>query len=54
MEPDLAAMVLDSLGLTIADLERAGADVYDLEPLKCNGSIPRVCDMTTPPSKPVR
>jgi hypothetical protein len=37
MEPDLAAMVLDSLGLTIADLERAGADAYDLEPLKFNG-----------------
>jgi hypothetical protein len=37
MEPDLAAMVLDSLGLTIADLERAGADAYDLELLKFNG-----------------
>jgi hypothetical protein len=33
MESDLAAMVLDSLGLTLADLERAGADTDDLEPL---------------------
>jgi hypothetical protein len=33
MEPDLAAMVLDSLGLTVKDLEAAGADPYDLEPL---------------------
>jgi hypothetical protein len=29
MEPDLAAMVLDSLGLAVADLEAAGADPYD-------------------------
>src|ERR1700751_1579184 len=29
-QPDLAAMVLDSLGLTLADLKRAGADAYDL------------------------
>jgi hypothetical protein len=34
MEPDLAAMVLDSLGLTIADLKKAGADPYDLEALQ--------------------
>jgi hypothetical protein len=34
MEPDLAAMVLDSLGLAVADLEAAGADAYDLEPLQ--------------------
>jgi hypothetical protein len=34
MEPELAAMVLDSLDLTVADLETAGADPYDLEPLK--------------------
>ena len=34
MEPDLAAMVLDSLGLTVADLKAAGADPFDLEPLK--------------------
>jgi hypothetical protein len=34
MEPDLAAMVLDSLDLTVADLKAAGADPYDLEPLK--------------------
>jgi hypothetical protein len=33
-ESDLAAMVLDSLGLTVADLEAAGADAVDLEPLK--------------------
>jgi hypothetical protein len=29
MEPDLAAMVLDSLGLTVKDLEAAGADPCD-------------------------
>jgi hypothetical protein len=34
MEPDLAAMVLDSLGLTVADLQAAGADPHDLEPLQ--------------------
>jgi hypothetical protein len=34
MEPDLAASVLHSLGLTVADLEAAGADAYDLEPLR--------------------
>jgi hypothetical protein len=34
MEPDLAVMVLHSLGLTIAELEAAGADAYDLEPMK--------------------
>jgi hypothetical protein len=34
MEPHLAAMVLDSLGLTLADLKAAGADTYDLEPLQ--------------------
>lgn len=33
-EPDDAAMVLHSLNITIADLEAAGADPYDLEPLK--------------------
>jgi hypothetical protein len=33
MEPDLAAMVLASLGVTIEDLQRAGADAYDLEHL---------------------
>jgi hypothetical protein len=32
-QPDLAAMVLDSLGLSIADLRRAGADPHDLEHL---------------------
>jgi hypothetical protein len=32
-EPDLAAMVLDSLGLSVADLQRAGADPHDLEHL---------------------
>jgi len=30
-EPDFAAMVLDSLNLSVADLRRAGADAYDLE-----------------------
>jgi hypothetical protein len=30
-------MVLNDLGLTVADLERAGADPYDLEPLKITG-----------------
>jgi hypothetical protein len=34
MKFDLAAMVHDSLGLTVADLEHAGADAYDLEPLQ--------------------
>src|SRR5215469_4752337 len=33
MEPELAAMVLDSLGLPVADLKAAGADPYNLEPL---------------------
>ena len=33
MEPDLAALVLDSLAITVTDLEAAGADPYDLEPL---------------------
>jgi hypothetical protein len=40
MEPDLAAMVLASLGLTVADLKAAGADAYDLEPLKPEASEP--------------
>jgi acetyl esterase/lipase len=35
-QPDLALMVLDSLGLTITDLVRAGADPYDLQPLLTN------------------
>jgi hypothetical protein len=34
MEPDLAHMVLDSLGVTVSDLKAAGADPYDLEALK--------------------
>jgi hypothetical protein len=34
MEPDLAVMVLESLGLSIADLKAAGADRYDLEALQ--------------------
>jgi hypothetical protein len=34
MEPDLVAMVLQSLGLSITDLEAAGADPYDLEALQ--------------------
>jgi len=33
-EPDLAGMVLESLGLTIADLKAAGAAEYDLNNLK--------------------
>jgi len=33
MEPDLAAMVMDSLGLSIADLKAAGADACDLAAL---------------------
>jgi hypothetical protein len=33
-EPDFAMMVLTSMDLSIPDLERAGADPYDLEPLK--------------------
>lgn len=32
-QPDLAAMVLDSLDLSLADLRCAGADAYDLEHL---------------------
>lgn len=34
MEPDLAKGVLQSLGLTVADLKAAGADPHDLDPLK--------------------
>ena len=34
MEPDLAEGVLESLGLTLADLEAAGADAYDLDMLR--------------------
>lgn len=34
MDRDLAVMVLDSLGLTVAELEVAGADPYDLEALR--------------------
>jgi hypothetical protein len=33
-EPDDAAMVLHSLGLTVADLVTAGADPLDLESLR--------------------
>jgi hypothetical protein len=40
-EPDDAAMVLDSLGLTVADLEAAGADPYDLEALRAPDRKPR-------------
>lgn len=35
-EPDDAATVLNHLGLTVAVLEAAGADPYDLEPSKPN------------------
>jgi hypothetical protein len=38
MGPDLAALVLDSPAITVTDLEAAGADPYDLEPLT---AIPR-------------
>jgi hypothetical protein len=34
MEPDLAAMVLESLGLSITDLRAAGGDPFDLEALQ--------------------
>lgn len=34
MEPDLAHMVLESLGLTLDDLKKAGADSFDLERLR--------------------
>jgi hypothetical protein len=34
MEPELAALVLDSLDLTVADLEAAGTDPFDVESLK--------------------
>jgi len=34
MEPDLAQGVLESLGLSVADLEAAGAEPFDVEPLK--------------------
>jgi len=34
MEPDLAEQVLNSLGLSVADLVAAGADAYDVEPLR--------------------
>ncbi|MBT9100568.1 hypothetical protein KFZ76_22975 [Methylovulum psychrotolerans] len=33
MEPDLANMILHSMGLTFADLKAAGADPHDLERL---------------------
>lgn len=34
LEPDLARGVLESLGLSIANLEAAGADGFDLERLQ--------------------
>jgi hypothetical protein len=34
MWPDLAAMVLATLGLSVSDLKDAGADPYDLEALQ--------------------
>jgi hypothetical protein len=34
MEPDLALMVLDSLGISLSDLKSAGADAYDQEALQ--------------------
>jgi hypothetical protein len=34
LEPDLAQKVLKSLGLSVADLEAAGVETFDAEPLK--------------------
>jgi hypothetical protein len=34
MEPDLALVVLESLGLWVADLKKTGADPHDLEALQ--------------------
>jgi len=34
MEPGLAAMVLESLGLSLSELKQVGADPYDLEALR--------------------
>ena len=34
VQPDLALMALDSLGLPVTDLQAAGADPHDAEPLK--------------------
>jgi len=34
MEPDLAAMVLESIGLSVPDLESTRADPYELEALQ--------------------
>jgi len=36
MEPDLAAIVLDSLNLTVADHEAPGADPFNVQSLKSN------------------
>ena len=36
MAPDLAAIVLDSLNLTSADHEAAGADPFNVQSLKSN------------------
>lgn len=33
-EPDIAGYALASLGLTVEDLEAAGADAHDLDPLR--------------------
>jgi hypothetical protein len=38
MEPDLAMMVLDKLGLSLSDLAEAGADPYDLDALRESNS----------------
>jgi hypothetical protein len=37
LEPDLAAMVLESLDITLDELRAAGADAYDLARLKGSG-----------------
>jgi hypothetical protein len=48
MEPDLAALMLDSLAITVTDLEAADADPYDLEPLT---AIPRLFLASRPNSE---
>jgi hypothetical protein len=39
MEADLAAMVLQSLGLSVSDLKQAGANPYDLEALQKSNTV---------------
>jgi hypothetical protein len=52
MEPDLAAMVLDSLRITVTDLEAGGADPYDLaalRPTSLEAALAAVGQMATCP-----